>query len=224
MNGNECCERAVGRAWRGRRALIAGLALLAPAALGCKMVAAPFLMWGPEPTKPVAAEYPYLEGKRVCIVVWTDRDVQFEYPFVQLEVSEHLAIPLKANVRGIAITPNRDVVDFQRREPDWDRMPPAQIGQRFGAERVLMVELTLYTTREPESTHLYRGRISANVKVYDAAAPSAEAAYRTTVECAYPPDSHGAWGTDDRQIRKAMMEAFANDVAQKFYEHRVKLQ
>ena len=36
------------------------------------------------------------------------------------------------------------------------------LGARFGADRALMIELTQYTTREPESPHLYRGRIAAN--------------------------------------------------------------
>lgn len=186
-------------------------------------MAAPFLMWGPEPTKTIVAEYPYLQGKKTCILVWADRDTLFEYPHVQLEVSEHLAMPLKTNVRGISILPNENITDMQKREPDWDRVAPARLGARLGADRVLMVELTQYSTREPESTHLFRGRISANVKVYDTDHPDAAPAYRTTVETAYPKDSHGQWGTDDRQIRKGAMEAFADEVARKFYDHKVKV-
>lgn len=207
----------------GRSAALLILPALVVSSAGCQSLAIPFLLWGPEPTRTIPAEYPYLEGRKVAIVVWADRDTLFEYPFVQLEVSEHVSVPLKANVRGISIIPNRTVVELQKRDPDWDRIPPARLGARLGADRVVLVELTLYTTREPEATHLYRGRISANVKVYDTAYPDSAPTYRTTIETVYPPDSPGQWGTDDRAIRKAMMESFANDLARKFYEHKVKL-
>src|SRR5215470_10754870 len=111
---------------------------------GCKWVAAPFLMWGPEPTKAVPAEYPYLDGKKVCILVWADSDTLFQFRNVQLEVSEFVAEALKTGVKKISIVPNRSVVDYQRSDPNWDRTPPGKIGARFSADRVLLIELTQY--------------------------------------------------------------------------------
>ena len=193
------------------------------AASGCKLLAAPALMWGSEPTKEIPAEYPYLPGKKVCIAVWADSETLIEYPWVQLDVSEHVSAAMETAVRGISFVPNRKVVELQRRESDWDRRDPALLGARFGADRVLMIELTQYTTREPESPHLYRGRISANVKVYDTQYPSSAPTYRTGVEVVYPLESMGQWGTDDQAIRKATMGAFAQEVAGKFYDRRVKV-
>lgn len=203
--------------------------LMTGAIAGCQAMAFPFLMWGAEPTKDVPAEYPYLAGKKVAIFVWAEPDTLFEFPFVQLEVSEHVAAAFDEGFRTVkrldpvVFVPNRNVVELQRRDPDWDRKDPAELGRHFAADRVLMIELTQYTTREPESTHLFRGRIAANVKVYDPAYPNALPAYKTTVEVAYPPESHGDWGTDDRGIRKATLELFASEVAGKFYDRRVKV-
>jgi hypothetical protein len=180
-------------------------------------------MWGAEPTKDVPAEYPYLEGKKVCLAVWADSETLAEYPWVQLEVSEHIVQVLKPNVPGVSFTPNDKVVELQRREPDWESGDPAILGARFGADRVLLVELTQYTTREPESPHLYRGRIAANIKVYHTGYRKSAPVYKSSVETAYPPDSVGQWGTDDVAIRKATMEAFALDLAGKFYDRRVKV-
>jgi hypothetical protein len=202
---------------------IAVLLALAAAIGGCRLIAAPFLMWGEEPTKEVPAEYPYLEGKKVCLLVWADTETLTEYPWVQLEISEHVAEAIKPNVRTVSFIPSDKVHELQRREPDWDRSDPAVLGARFGADRVLMVELTQYTTREPESPHLYRGRIAANLKVYHTAYRKSAPAFKTSVETAYPPDSVGQWGTDDVAIRKATMEAFALDVAGKFYDRRIKV-
>jgi len=191
-------------------------------------MAAPFLLWLPEPTKDVPAEYPYLAGKKVCVVVWAEPDTLFEYPHVQREVSEHVAEAMRqgfktADVASVSFVPNQQVVEFQGRNPRWDRMHPAEIGERFAAERVLMIELTQYTTREPDAGHLYRGRIAANVKVYDTAYPGSTYSYRAAIEVAYPPESHGAWGTDDRGILKATLELFASEVAGKFYDRKVKI-
>lgn len=203
---------------------------LGPMLMGCQWFAAPFLLWGEEPTRSVPAEYPYLTGKKVLILVWADTDTLFEYPQVQLEVSEHVAAAITsadelAKKKGprVAIVPNRQVTTYQRNEPHWDRAHPGAIGKEFSADRVLMLELTQYTTREPESTHLYRGRIAGNIKVYDPAYPDARPTYKSSVEVAYPPESQGEWGTDDRAIRKASMELFASQVATKFFEHKEKI-
>lgn len=199
------------------------LLVLSATSGGCQLMAAPFLMWGKQPTKEVAAEYPYLRGKKVCLLVWADSETLIEYPQVQLELSEHAAEAIKPNVRGVSFTPNRKVVDLQRREPNWDRGDPAALGARFGADRTLLIELTQYTTREPESPHLYRGRIAANVKVYHTEYRECAPVFKTSVETVYPPDSVGQWGTDDAAIRKATMEAFAQDLAGKFYDRHVKV-
>lgn len=189
--------------------------LLLPLLAGCRYLAAPFLLWGEEPTKKVEAKYPYMEAKKVCILVWAEQDTLFEYPNVRYEVAEWIATELKG-IKDVAIVPNRSVVDYQAREQDWDRMNPALIGARFKADRVLAIELTQYTTREPDSPHLYRGHISANLKVYDCAQTDAGPTFRTQVTSAFPPNGTTEWGTDDRMIRKDTMAQFAVDVVNNF--------
>ena len=205
---------------------VAGLLVLGSLALcagGCQLIALPVVACGEEPTRKVVAEYPYLAGRKVCVLVWADAYTLFEYPDVQFQVAENLRVALSRYVRGISVVPNRQVVEYQSRQPDWERENPARIGERFGAERVVLVELTQYTTREPDAPHLYRGHMAANVKVYDPAYPDAEPTYKTAVEVAYPPDSIGQYGTSERDIRRAMMEAFAAEVAGRFYERREKV-
>ncbi len=201
--------------------LLASLGLLA--ATGCQAMALPWLMWGDPPTKLVPAEYPYLRDKSICVVVWADMDTMFSYPHVQLELSEHVARAMQTHQASLKLTPSRGVVDYQRREPDWDKQRPGRIGERFGAERVVMIELTEYSTRDADSPHLYRGRIGANVSVYQCEQPDADASFRTAVEAVYPKDSVGEWGSTDDSIRRAAMEVFADDVAAKFFDRRVKI-
>jgi len=210
------------RKLRPTSGLFAAAAIL-PVLAGCRIAAIPFLLWGQPPTKLVPAEYPYLTGKKVCIVVWADNYTLLEYPFVQLEVSEHVRRALEQHIKSIHFVASRTVVDYQRSDPEWERKPPALIGARFHADRVLLIELTQYTTREPESTFLYRGRIAANVKVYDPAYPDAGPAYKCVIETVYPEEASGQWGTNEDQIRRKAMEAFAAEVAARFHDRRVKV-
>lgn len=191
--------------------------------LGCQLIAAPIMLWGQEPTRPVPAEYPYLPGKTVAIAVWADSETSLTFPHVQLEIAEHLTQALREHVERLEFVGNRDIVRYQRRNLDWDREDPATLGAQLGADRFIVIELTQYTTREPESPQLYRGRIAANVKVYDTEYPRTQPAYKTPIEAVYPPDSAGKWGTSDSEIRKAAMEAFAEEFTNRFYERKVKL-
>jgi hypothetical protein len=199
------------------------LGLLLPGLGGCKLIALPFFAFGQDQVKKVPAEYPYMEGKKVCILVWVDEYTGFQYQWLPLEVSEHVRVALEGSVHGISVVPNREVIEYQKREPNWESQNPAEIGKKFGANRVIMIELTQYTTREPGSMHLYRGHMGGNVKVLDTAYPEAGPAYQAVLEVAYPPDSFAAYGTDERTLRRAIMELFANDLASRFHEREEKV-
>lgn len=204
--------------------MIAALGALLATQAGCRYLAIPFALWGKEPTKKIPPAYPYMNNTRVVLLVWAEMDTLFEYPEVQLELSEYCRLALEQHIGGLTVVPPRQIVDFQRRESRWDRLPAARIGKRFTADRVIKIELTQYSTREPDSPHLYRGRISAAVSVYDVAAGEDKLpVHRTTIETTYPKDSPGEWGQSDDLVRAGMMEAFAERLAGEFYEREVKI-
>ncbi len=198
---------------------VAGLLLLSAVlgTVGCRALA----LILPEQTKTVAAEYPYLADKRVCLVVKAPDEMLFEYPNVQWEVADHVRVALEANVRGLTVVDPKKVADFQRNEPTWESMDPAALGKNFGADRVLEIDLTQYTTREPESPYLYRGHISAAVRVYNTDYPNSQHAYQSDVRTTYPPDGPGQYGSNDRAIRGATMDTFGQDTANKFFDRQV---
>lgn len=207
----------------GRVITFTAVAALAAALLGCQAVAAPWIIFGEEPTRFVPAEYPHLSGKTSAIFVWADHDTLFQYPHVQFELASFVEAALRAAVKDAKLVAARKSVDFQRQNPDWDRMHPARLAARLGADRALMIELTQYTTREPESPHVYRGHVAANVKVYDSMYPDAVPAYRSEIAIAYPPDGPGAWGVSDDEVRRESMKVFADELAGKFHDRRVKV-
>lgn len=206
-----------------RGAVLLGLGLLGPLTGGCAVVRAMTYLFGELPTRQVKAEYPHLAKQKVCVLVRADMETIFEYPHVQWEVADHVRVALEQNVQGVKVVDPRRVAEYQRGHPDWERTDPAELGKRFAADRVLEINLTQYTTREPDSPHLYRGHISALVSVYHAGYPNSEPVYTTEVKTVYPPESVGEPGTGDRAIRRAAMEVFANDLAGKFYDRTVQV-
>ncbi len=210
------------RGGRGARIIVAALLAVPLAAGGCKSFAQTMLMFGPEPKKEVKAECAQLAQQKTCILVWAEPDTLFEYPHVQYELSEYVRTALEPSIPGIAIIPNRTVVEYQRKNAAWDRENPASLGKKFGATRVLSIELSQYTTREPDSSYLYRGHISAYVRVYDVAEPDAMPIYSTEITSAWPESNTGDFGTSDRGIRAAVMEKFAEALSFKFYDRTVK--
>jgi hypothetical protein len=188
-----------------------------PGLTGCRALA---LIW-PEQTKKVPAEYPYLTDKRVCIVVRAPEEMQFDYPNVQWEIADHVRVAMEGNVRGVSVVEPKKVADFQRSNADWETMDPAALGKKFGADRVLEIDLTQYTTREPESPYLFRGHISAALRVYNVEYANAQHAYQADVRTVFPPDGPGQYGANDRAIRASTMDTFGQDVANKFFERQV---
>ena len=184
---------------------------------GCHALA----LFLPEPTKTVKAEYPYLADKRLCIVVRAPDEMLFEYPNLPWEIADHARAGLEGNVRGLSIVDPKKVVDFQRSDPAWEQMDPAALGKKFDADRVLEIDITQYATREPESPFLYRGHITAAVRIYNTEYPNTQHAYESEVRTVYPPDGPGKYGTNDRVIRGATLDAFGQDVATKFYDRKV---
>jgi hypothetical protein len=196
---------------------VGALALLVLA--GCRALA---LIASGQDTKTVPAEYPYLDGKQVAIVVHAPDETIFEHPNVQWEVADHVRVGLESNIKGIKVADTKRIFDFQRAERDWEKLDPAALGLRFGADRVLEIDLTQYETREPESPHLFRGHMTADVRIYNTEYPDSQHTYRAGIQTEYPPDGPGQYGTTDREVRRATMEAFAQDVAGKFYDRKVK--
>lgn len=201
------------------RILTAALFLLPVALGGCRALALVL----PEKTKTVAAEYPYLAGKRVAVAVWADMETLCTYPQVQWSVADHVRAALEANIREVDVVDPRKIVDIQRSDAKWESADPALLGRRFDADRLIEIQLTQYTTREPESPHLYRGHIAAAVRVYNTEYTQSEPAYQTDVHTVFPPDGPGQWGSSDQDIRRATMEAFADELTGRFFDRKIKV-
>ena len=209
------------------RKVLIPLALIALSLGGCDMFRGMAYMFSPR-NREVPAECGLLAGSTVAVVVYCDRRVQYEYPTVTLSISSLVAQQLNVNVDEITLINPRRVVEYQDSNIYWDELDKTELGKKFGAEHVLFITLSEYATREPGSLNLYRGRITAQVSVYDASMPERTArVWRapSDIRVVYPEhDPTGLLKESDRAVRERTEQIFADQLAKKFYDHEVPIE
>lgn len=206
--------------------VLAAVALSAVSlAAGCNTNIGGYLLYafaGDAPKKTVKAECNKLQGKRVAIVIFADQAVQFEYPMARLELSAVLAEELRAKVKDIHVVDPRTVLAHQDADMHWDSAAKTTIGKRFGADYVLYIGLAEFTTREVGTLNLYRGRIAADVALYNTALDERKACeWRSPdIRVQFPTGGPGKLKGHEPDIRYRTEKLFADKLAKKFYTHK----
>lgn len=177
-------------------------------------------------TKSVPAEYTGLAGKTVAVVIYADQQVQYEYPYSRLGLTSMLNAELKKHVKDAKVVDPRRIIKHQDENAHWDAGDKAALGKAFGADAVLYVIIDHYAMREPGSVGLFRGQISGQARVYDAALPESQALVWKCDQLGVVFPEHaptGELGENDSKIRYETEKRFAEMVVNKFHKTEVKL-
>ena len=190
---------------------------------GCNLLEYPLYVIFGDRTESVKAEYPGLRDKRIAVLVMTTPAVDFEYPYAQLELTNLVSLVLSQHVKGAQLVDPQEIDRFQREDLDWLRLSISEIGRKFDAEQIVYLDVIQYTMTEEKSVNLLRGRIWAEVSVYDMAAAQANRArYTTEVTVVYPEANPVPVDGGARQhIELRTINMFAEELALKFYDHKV---
>lgn len=173
----------------------------------------------------VEPEFKDLPGTKVAVVVFADQNVLYEYQSVPFEIASGIGYELSKNVQKVQIVDSQRVLKYQAENLEWDSQDRTAIGKALGADYVLHVSLVEFTTSEPGSINLYRGRVTAEVKLYKVSMPEREACVKSweNIRVSFPEQEVvGQMNEDDRGIRLATEKVFADVIAKKFYKHKVK--
>ena len=217
-----------------------GLVVLATASGGCNLVAPIFYVFAPTPTKKIEAEFDALKKKTVAVVVYAGPDTQLDYQLAQMELSETVNIELKKRIAGVTTIDCRRVMRYQDENPDWNECPMSRIARAFNADYVLLISLIEFSTREPGSLYLTRGRIRAEASLYPAMPKTAAAP--TTASATQPSHPRSVWRTDaitvihpanpvpnaanagnEDSVRVETERIFADLLVKRFYKHEIPL-
>ncbi len=190
---------------------------------GCNVLSYPlYVLFGEQETK-VKAEYTGLEGARTAIVVAVGPATEFEHPLVRSNLALASAYEIGQGIEGATFVDQQAIERFQQEDLDWFYLPVSDIGRRFEAQRVLYLDVIEFTLEEENSVNLLRGRVTADVRVYDmAGAKPDEPVYQTEISMIFPPDNPVPM-TD--MATRAILEnhtvgEFGKALAKKFYDHK----
>ncbi len=210
-----------------RKCLLIIFLSLVPFVAGCETVH--WLMYvfaPPVPMKTIEAKFGDLPGKTVAVVIFAGPEIQLDYNMAQLELTDMVGAELRRNVRNVKVVDARRVIRYQAENPRWDTTPPENLCKVFGADYVMLISLMEFSTREPGSIHLARGRITAEVNLYKTAISSTSdenPVWRAGPFYIVHPkgSSLGVPIEHDAVIRIPTERLFAEELVKNFYKYKV---
>lgn len=221
---------AIHRPWAGVLLALLGLSLA-----GCNIVKLIGVL-GEDPKENVKAQYSGLPGNKLAVVAWVPDDINFEYPYAITDITEfsNRAIDRGVNKgadqqggwgkekqKPVTLVPASQIRKYQESSLGWDQESPSHIGEKLGADLLLWVDLTEFSTRVPDSPDIYRGQMQASLTLYEvhAEVPRKEL-WRGEVKVVYPEKVKvGLQDSNDARIRQGTLDAFSSKLAKFFYDH-----
>jgi len=169
----------------------------------------------------VEAEFNELAGKRVAVIVFTDDATQVDYPLARLTISQKVDEALRANVKGIQTLGADRVIQYQEENIRWDEYDKTRICRDLDVDYLLYLSVLEFSTLESGSMSLYRGRITVEPKVYDAAMQEHTACVwkGEAIRVVYPENAPGRI-ENAGVVRHGAEMALAERLAKKFYKHK----
>jgi hypothetical protein len=199
------------------RYVVAGLlaALTVLAAGGCQslLVTLAYMTNGGDSP----AEFPGLKDKKVVVVCRPVASLQYRNAGVARELAQQIGGLLQTNLRKIKVIDQQKVAAWED-ENTWNEY--REIGSALGAEMVVGVDLTAFSTYEGPT--LYRGRANAAIKVYDLSKEnSSKLVWEKTLPQAVYPPSVGIPTSDqpEAEFRREFVAVLADQIGRHFYAH-----
>lgn len=183
----------------------------------------------PDPT--VDARYKGLAKQNVAIMVWTDRAMSYDWPTLQLDLTRGIQTRLgelagkkghPKELEGTTLVPAESVVRYQQDHPESDVEAVTDVAPRLNIDRLIYIEVQQFSTRPEESLELYRGSLTANVKVIEVVNGKARQAFEDpNVRVVWPPKSpdEGSPGLGDADTYERTLVAFTTEVVNEFVPH-----
>jgi hypothetical protein len=215
-------------------ACLAG-ALLLPMASGCSALGyAAAVIPGP----PMKARYPGLAGQKVAIVVWADRAATYDYPTLHRDVASTVQNNLKSKLaadkgkteelQGTTFVDPLQVYRWQRNHPEFENrslneLAPA-IAAHTGATRIVYIELSPFSTRDPRTDVLLKGNAGVSIKVAEVNGSSVRIPFEeANAMVVFPTKApEGVPVTDQmnaQYIYNGLVREVAGEVAMRFFSY-----
>ncbi|CAN5567839.1 hypothetical protein BH10PLA1_BH10PLA1_09760 [soil metagenome] len=183
--------------------------------------------------KIVPAAYAGLKGKDTVVMVWADRAIATDWPSITIDITASTqkkllnaqAADKPDELDGTTFPASpQSVARFQMDHPEAELMPITQVAPMVGVKRLIYVEVVNFQTRSDLSvnTDLFRGQITANVKVVEWDGTKAKIAYEESKITAIWPKKapqDGVLNIGDAKTYVGTVDAFTTTLALRFFKH-----
>ena len=199
--------------------LLAALLLVLPGLGGCQVFAAIAAKMFPNETVPAAYTLP---EKQVAVVFPDDLQNPISYPPLKRTLAERLSKQFVEKKLVASTVPYDKLLDLQNAEPEFNRLHVPTVGRRVGAQLVIYVSIEDFRLKDTSADTLWRGRLSARVKVVDVAKgrlwPEESAGRLVSVQQPVKENLSEAFGPE---LAKSLAEQLADEIINLFHEHEV---
>ena len=184
----------------------------------------------PPPT--IAPKYSNLKNQTVAVMVWTDRGIAIEQPNLQYELTAMIQKKLldaqkkdkPKELEGMKFPwPAESVLRFQRDHPETEEQAIADVAPKLGVSRLIYVEVEDFQTRPSDSLELFRGSITATLKVLEITDGKARVAYEeSNIRDVYPPKSpeEGVPNKGELWAYEGTVDEFTTDIVHRFVSYQ----
>jgi hypothetical protein len=169
------------------------------------------------------------DKKDVTVVVLTYSGLETRPEFLRADrdlgnlVVKHLRDGFKDNAEKVKVVNPSKVEEFKSNHPNWKQLDLAEVGSRFDADYVIVLEIGRLGMYKPNCfNQIYQGRAELTVSLQDVRHPDEDAEHRD-LTIIYPSESAGGeMPTDEKSPQAFKAEFFtkiATQVAWQFTAH-----
>lgn len=180
------------------------------------------------PPEKIAPAYKGLLGHSVAIMVWADHGLRLDYPSIQLDIAAGLQNKFRlaqtvGKSKDLAGTtfPLRpeSIVKYQETYPQIEGMDITDVAPKINVQRLIYIEINDFSTRPDPQVELFRGNMSATIKVIAIVGGKGKAVFTDNdIHVVYPKDSQedGVPNVGDYAIYRGLTDAFTTEAIHRF--------
>lgn len=193
------------------------LSLLLANATGCGVVG---VIAHATADRRVQPKYTGLAGQSISVMVWADRAIKIEWDRIHSDLANQIQSRLyghKAKVLEGATWPwpPESVVRYQLDHPGIEALPITDVAPKLGITRLIYVEVDRLTTRGEAAAQMYRGQITATLKIIEVEGKQGKVAYEETgITAIFPKKSpaEGVLNSNDVDIYRGTVVSLAEEI------------
>lgn len=206
-----------------QKIFIVGFALFATFIFsGCGIIDyTSYVLFGSSESK-VKARYEGLANKKVLILLNTQAGIEYSYPQTRINLILACQKILNANIETISFCDHEAVENFIMRELDWISMPTSTLAKRFGAERVVYVDLYKFTLQDSDSIGIYQGQVSCDVKIYETESQSPNKPVKNFSFNLKYPENHPVAATPENKylVLEGTIKQTSYEICKNFFDYK----